>query len=273
MKWNFAQNRKVDDINKVPENLRVFYEEVDDGHVLKSTPEVTAAVSVITGQDNALRAVRKEADEAKKNSGADLTELSEYGTTVGDIKKNVEAKITELTEASKGTESLRAQIETVRREAKEANAKALAEKDNEIQAANAQLDEYIITNEIQSAASKVTGLNAKLVAPFVRNQLGFEIEEGEGGKKMKRLVVKGQDGAVRYSRNSETAGERMSVAELLSEMSEDEEYAGLFPSKAKKGSGVPNAGPVQPGISRRPDKVAEMSSHDKIAEGLRQRQK
>lgn len=273
MKWNFAQNRKVDDINKVPENLRVFYEEVDDGHVLKSTPEVTAAVSVITGQDNALRAVRKEADEAKKNSGADLTELSEYGTTVGDIKAAVDKKIAELTEATKGTEALRTQIETVRREAKEANTAALAKKDEEIAAANSQLNEYIVTTEIQAAASKIQGLNAKLVAPFVRSQLGFEIEDAADGSKVKRLVVKDGQGQVRYSRNSETAGERMSVSELLGEMAADEEYAGLFPSKAKTGSGVQNAGPVQPGLSRRPDKVAEMSSHDKIAEGLRQRQK
>jgi len=269
--FDFSKNRRVSDINKVPENLRVFYEPDGEEFMLKGADEVTAAVAVITGQDKALRAVRKEADAAKAASTVDLSPLADFGDSVEGIARTVAAKIDELTEAAKGTEAIRGQIETVKREASIAHAKAIEEKDAQIEAINAQVADYIVTTQVHNAASARPGLNAKLIMPFVKPQMAVEVQEVDG-QKVKKLVIKDASGQVRYSRISDRAGEPMDVSELLDEMAANEEYAALFPSKAKSGGGTPTPGPVQPGI-RKSEKTDGMSSTQKIAAGMAARAK
>jgi hypothetical protein len=271
MKFDFTKNRTIDDLNKVPANCQAFYEkaeeEEDGGYNLRTDPQTTAAVAVITGQNKALVAVRQEVREAKEAKGVDLSPLSAYGSTVEEITTSVTTKIEELSAAASGKESDVAQrIAGIKKEHGEAVAALTATKDKEITATKEQLNAYMLDTSIMNAGAGWQGLNPKLVAPFAKKQMTVAEVDGKP-----RVVVVGADGEARYSTSPERAGELMNAEELLVEMSEDKTLRQLFPStQASTGGGAQET--TRPGV-RRPDATKNMNPAQKISHGLANQKK
>lgn len=238
MKFDFTKNRKVEKLDAVPQNLRAFYEEVegeDAGFQLKTDTVTTAAIAVISGLNGALVKARGDVETAKKANTVDLTLLADYGDTPEAIHQSVTAKVEELTaQASTNQQDIQTRISGIKKEHGEAMTKALAEKDALLTAQKSQLHNYMLDTAVMHAAGGYQGLNAKLVAPFAKQQMKIqEVDE------IPQVVIVGSDGEPRYSKNAERAGELMQADELLSEMSESKEFKQLFPSQqASTGGGT-----------------------------------
>lgn len=270
MKFDFTQNRNVDDLSKVPANCQAFYEkdaENDGGFNLRADAQTTAAVAVITGQNKALKAVRQEVTDAKSAGTTDLSALSAYGDNVAAIATAVGTKIEELTAAASGKESDIAQrIAGIKKEHGEAVAALTTTKDTEIKTKQGQLENYMLETSIMHAGAGWQGLNIVLVTPFARKQMNVVDVDGTP-----RVVVVGADGEARYSTSPERAGELMNTDELLTEMSEDKALRQLFPStQAANGGGAQQT--ASPGV-RRGDNTANMTPAQKIGAGLKAQKK
>jgi hypothetical protein len=259
--------KKIKALSDVDNNMQVFYEDDGEGgYVLKSDAITSAAVAVITGQQNALERARQDAKAAKEAGSVDLTALADYGTDPESIAANVAAKIEELSTAqSQGQREVAKRIHDIKRQHSEALAAATASKDQEIAATKATLNDYMLDTSILGAAGTWQGLNPKLVAPFARGHM--QVQEVDGKP---RPVVIDSDGQPRYSKNPDRAGELMNAAELLVEMSEQDDYKQLFPSQqASRGGGaLEQKTPIGP---RRTDNTKSMSAADKITAGLAER--
>ncbi len=266
MKFDFAKNRNVAELSTVPDNCHAFYEkseEDDGGFNLKTTPEVTAAIAVITGQNKALGKVRDEVTAAKAAKETDLTALSAYGTTVAEIATAVGTKVDELTAAASGKESdVATRIAAVKKEHGEATAAAKATHEKELAGKQTQLEAFMLNTEIMNAGAGWQGLNSKLIAPFAKGQM--QVKDVEG---IATVVVTDSSGEARYSTSPERAGLLMNTDELLVEMSEAKDYRQLFPSQqADNGGGAQQS--TNSGV-RRGDKTKNMTPAEKIGHGLK----
>lgn len=255
--------KKIQQLSEVDSNMHVFYEEAEDGGYQLRGDEVTAAaISIISGQQNALAKAREEA----KASSVDLSPLADYGTDPESIAASVAAKIDELSNAaSEGQKGVAKRIDEIKKQHSEALAAATAAKDQEIAQQKEALHNYMLDTTIFGAASAWQGLNAKLVAPFARQHM--QVQEVDGKP---RTVIVDSDGQPRYSKNPERAGELMQADELLHEMSETADYKQLFPSQQREtgGGAITQRTPAGP---RRTNKTDNMSSAQKIAHGLSNR--
>jgi hypothetical protein len=263
MKFNFAENRTVEDMGAVPANCKPFYEknEGDEGGFnLRTDAQTTAAVAIITGQVKALVAVRKEVTDAKANKTVDLTALSSYGTTVEEIAANVGTKVEELTaNASDKNMDAAKQVAAVKKEHGEATAAAKIVTDKLLATKQGQLENYMLDTAITNAGAGFQNLNTTLVSPFARKSMAIHEVDGEP-----QVVILGPDKEPRYSTCPERAGLLMNTDELLGEMAEDKTYAPIFPStQATTGGGA-----QQTNTPGRKTDTSKMSPSEKIASAL-----
>jgi hypothetical protein len=266
MKFDFTKNRKVEKLDSVPENLRAFYEEVEgdgEGFQLKTDSVTTAAIAVISGLNGALTKARGDVETAKKANKVDLTILADYGDTPEAIHQSVTAKIKELTAQASGNEKdVQQRISVIKKEASEAMTKALAEKDNLLVAQKNTLHNYMLDTSIMNASSAFQGLNAKLVAPFAKQQM--KIQEADGAA---QVVIVDSNGEPRYSKQADRAGELMQADELLLEMSESAEFKQLFPSQQATTGGGTQTTHVPVGV-RKTNNNKHQTPAEKISAGL-----
>lgn len=236
MKFDFTKNRKVESLDKVPENFRAFYAEVegdDGGFALRDDGVTTAAVAAISGLNGALVKARGEVDAAKKAHTIDLSGLSEYGETIEAITTGVKSKVEELSsKATASNKSVEVRISQIQKEHAEAITKLTTDNAGVLKAKDGSLHTYMLDTSIMTAAGTWTGLNPTLVKPFARKQMAVQDVDGKP-----RVVVLGSDGEARYSKLAERAGELMQPDELLVEMSEQDDFKQLFPSKQANGGG------------------------------------
>jgi hypothetical protein len=269
MKFNFTENRTVEDIAVVPENCRAFYEENKDdegnttGFALKTTPEVNAAVAVISGQGKALKASRQEVADAKAAKGVDLSPLEAYGKTIDEIAVNIGTKVEELTIAASGNESdIAARIAAVKREHGEQVAALTATKDKEITERQQRLENYMVDSAIMNAGTQWRGLDTKLIKPFAQDRMRVADVDG-----VPSVVIVDKNGEARYSTAPERAGELMNTDELFEEMAMDKSLRRIFPSdQAVQGGGAAGSNGM---TVRRGDNTKNMTAAQKIGEGLK----
>jgi len=266
MKFDFTKNRKVEKLDAVPQNLQAFYEEVegeDEGFQLKTDSVTTAAIAVISGLNGALTKARGDVETAKKAKTIDLTLLADYGDTPEAIHQSVQAKIEELTaQASTNQQDIQTRISTIKKEHGEALTKALAEKDGLLTAQKSTLHNYMLDTAVMHASAGYQGLNAKLVAPFAKQQMKIqEVNE------VPQVIIVDSAGEPRYSKNADRAGELMQADELLAEMSESSEFKQLFPSQQASSGGGSQTQHTQVGV-RRNSNSKNQTPAQKISAGL-----
>ena len=270
MKFDFTKNRKVKKLETVPENFRAFYAEVegdDEGFALRDDSVTTAAVAAISGLNGALVKVRAEVDTAKKAKTIDLSGLSEYGETIEAITSGVKSKVEELSsKATASNKTIEVRIAQIQKEHTDAITKLTADNAGVLKAKDGSLHTYMLDTSIMTAAGGWTGLNPTLVKPFARKQMAVQDVDGTP-----RVVVLGSDNEARYSKLAERAGELMQTDELLVEMSEQEDFKQLFPSKQANGGGGSQTSRTQVGIKKPGAK--NQTSAEKISAGLASQKK
>lgn len=255
--FDFEGNKEVDSLDKVPEDCRSFYEEAEGGKfVLSQNASVQSAVKIISGQQKALTASRKEAANYK-GKAVDLSSLSDYGETPEAIAEGFNAKIAEIQkEASKG----KVDIEKVKASMEQAHEKKLKPWQDKVSSLSSQLETLLVKNVASEAIAAAKG-SSKLLMPHIERQVRCVEETDSEGRVYHQVYVVDENGERRFSG---TAGaEFMTIAELVSEMKADKEYGRMFDSDATRGGGTP------PGHTRQlPQKGKKVSATDKISMGL-----
>jgi hypothetical protein len=252
-------SQPVKDLSTVPTQFQSLYKQAEDGEgfVLRSDDDgVKGAVEAIVGLNKALRASRAEAKDLKGRV-VDLGPLTEFGKSPDEIHQTVQGQIAALQEQVKGGKEAKVNIEKIRSDLASQHANDLKAKEAKIEALQGQLYKHLVESQAVSALSD-KAVNPKLALPHVLPRIKVVEEEGEH-----RVFVVDSSGDRRYSG---VTGSPMTINELVEEMRKDSEYAPLFKSDTKKGSGPP------PNASRRPPLPpdAKLSPTQKIMAGLEQ---
>jgi hypothetical protein len=256
VEFDFAQNTKVADINKIPNDFRGLYKQDGETFVLDSeNGGVKSAISAITGLNQALRAAR--AEVKNKVAGPDMTPLKEFGATPEEIANKFKETVTGLQEQIKGVNVGKIKEDL----ATEWTGKLTAEQKK------AQLLEQHLYNELveSRATAAIAGEkgDVELLLPFVRKSIKASVTSD--GKYNVQVVDAAGD--VRYSG---VTGSPMSIKELVTEMKGNDKYGKLFSSEAPSGSGTtPGATSRKPAATNPARDRAEMSPTEKIAAGLK----
>lgn len=258
----FQFNPTVDSIEVVPADFRGLYAKTDDGKfALRSDDEgVKSAVSAITGLSRALKASRAEA-AGLKGKAVDLSALGEYGSTPEEILQSIETKLQEAGKGKGEPKDWDARLKAAQDAVREQASKQAEAAQKRIDALTGQLHSILVTGEARSALAEAGAIDAELALPFLAQQVVVSEENGQF-----TVSVVGPDKSPRYSG---VTGQPMSVKELVAEMKGQEKYGPLFKSDRPSGGGTPANQPRQaPGSQKR----EEMSSSDKIKQGLAARQ-
>lgn len=255
--FDFAKNREVSDLGAVPEQFRPLYKAREGGgHVLDAeNPVVTGAVEALVGLSTALGAARSDVD-AIKGKIPDLSPLKEFGTDPSSILTGVNKKLEALQKQVKDGVNVQAELDRQRADMTAAHDKDKAALAARIEALQGQLYGQMVDRETLEAVGD-TAENPRLLLPFVRNQV--KTVEADGQIAVRVLNDKGE---VRFSG---TTGLAMTVAELVREMQGSKEYASLFRSEVRSGSGHrPGSG----GGGQSSRGADNMTANQKIAAGL-----
>ncbi len=256
--FDFAANVTVKDLAEVPAQFHPLYEDDDAGGFRLSTdPKVVAAVAAITGQSKALNASRAEAKELN-GKVVDLAPLSEWGVDPTSIATAFSTKIEDMqTEIAKG-KGATLDLDNLRESMNESHAKELVAKDSVISQRDAQLHDELVINRSTAAIIAAKG-NVKLLTPHMNNFIKT-VPDATG--KLEAHVVD-EAGARRFSGHT---GKHMTIEELVVEMKGQEEFGVCFESEAKAGGGAKPPGAAPANLQSK-----DMSSQDKIADGLAKR--
>ncbi len=264
MKFDFAANKTVDSIEKVPADFRGLYSEGDDGSFSLRSDDagVQSAVSAITRLNNALVSSRAEAKAAKDNSGVDLSALEDYGVTPEEIATTVAGKLEELQaqitsgKGKKSAEEVERQIEKIKKDLMKTHQTEVDAKEVVIGGLRGHLHKTLIsdaaTREIAAA-----GGDAEMLMPFVAPTLKPFESDGKYGVN----VIDPEDGSTRYSG---VTGEPMTIAERVAELKATDKFTKLFSSEAPSGGGTPPNGRKSP----QAPKGQELTPVQKISSGL-----
>lgn len=263
MKFRFADNKKLQTLDKVPEEFRPLYEEgTDGGYVLKQSAYGIA--NSIDGLNKALGAAREEA----KRGRMDLSPLADYGEDPESIAEAFDAKLKDLQKRIKGGEDAQKTIERMRAEMTEAHQTELAKKDKRVAAYRSNLHKQLVDNAALQAIAAEKG--SELLLPFIKQQVqvqeeSFRDDSGEEQIRFKTMVMDDQG----MPRHSFVTGQPTSIRELVKEMKSADKYAPLFQSDAPNGGGAEPTG--RPSGQPMPGKRADRNSKEKIAAGLASR--
>lgn len=253
----FAFQSELSQLDIVPENMRVFYAQDEESKTwkLRDDASTKAAVSIISGQQSALKKVRVELDTAKK-AAIDLSPLSEFGEDPQAIADAVKAKITEA--AGAAGEDIDRRIAKIKEDLAKGHAADLDKLKTRNGALETQLFNIMGSGAAKAALKEEGVIDPDLAMHFMLEQLQTTDENGEFG-----VQVVDAQGDVRYSG---ITGKPMSVKELVAEMKGKDKYKPLFKSEAPQGGGpkpgAPSAKPPAP-------VDAPKSSTQKIADGIR----
>lgn len=255
MKFNFAENKTVKDLNAVPTDFQGLYTDAGDGTFTLASdhPGVTSAVAAVIRLNEALTSSRAEA-KANKKAVVDLSPLAEFGDSPEAIKTAVQTKLEELqAELAKGGKA-KINLDKIKEEIAQAHAQKLTDSEAQNTALQGQLYDMMVTTQATTAVVDAKG-NPKLLMPFIKNQVQALQEDGQ----FKVLVVD-SDKERRYSG---TTGQPMTIAELVQEMKGQEDFGALFNSEVPNGPGIKN---TQRKVL--PKGKTELSANEKIAQGL-----
>jgi hypothetical protein len=257
--FDFAQNREVQDLAAVPETFRGFYKEKGEGGGFAldtENPVVRGSVEVIAGLNTALGNARRDLDAAK-GAKIDLSPLKDFGDDPASIKTTVETKLQELQRQIKNGADIEKQLDSQRTEMTSSFEKEKQTLAARIEALQAQLYTQLIDGETLSSVGDSME-NPRLLLPFVRSQVR-PVEAD--GKIAVRVIKAGTQDEIRMSG---TTGLPMTVEELVAEMRGSKEYAALFKSEARQGSGHRPGTGGGGGVRS----SADMTAAQKIAAGL-----
>lgn len=254
--FDFGSNREVQDLSGVPETFRGFYKEKAEGggYVLDTENAIVrGSVEALSGARTALMTARSDLDAAKA-AKVDLSPLKDFGDSPEKIKAAFDDKIAKLRGQIKDGADIEQQLNSQRTEMTATHDKEKAGLQGRIDTLQTQLYTQLVDGETLKAVGN-TMENPNLLLPFVRSQV--KPVEADGSVAIRVLTDNGE------IRMSGTTGLAMTVAELVTEMQGSKEYATLFKSEVKPGSGH------RPGTGGGNVRGSDtMTANQKIAAGL-----
>lgn len=262
MEFDFAQNTKVADINKIPADFRGLYKEVAEGdskqYVLNSEDAgVKSAVAAITGLNSALKAARGEV-KTLKSGQVDLTPLQEYGADPAAIA----AKVKEIVEGLQG-QIKGVNVDKIKQDLEKPWTEKLTKAEEKAKKAEASFHKRVVVGEAKAAIATLKG-DPDLLLPFVLQHCKV-VTNAEGELD---VVVVDDQGDIRHSG---VTGKPMSISERVAEMKGLEKFGKLFASEAPAGGGAAPGSTSRPNGAIRPggqQNTQEMTPNQKIAAGL-----
>lgn len=252
MAFNFSENETVDSIEKVPAELRGYYQ-AGEGGVFSIRADMKLAAGAWDGMAKATTTVRQQLKEAGKGK-IDMSPLVEFGSTPQEIRDAVDGRIKEMSdviEAKKGDvnpDKLRKQMT----EGFEVKEKVYQERN---QALQTQLYTHLVRDEAHKALSSEKG-DPNLLMHLIEDTVKT-VEEN--GTLVARVFEPGSD-----EPRLGNMGLPMTVTERVQELKRDDRFKVCFEADAKPGSNPPTQR-VPGGMPREP--VAK-SSAQKITDGL-----
>lgn len=252
MAFNFSENETVDSIEKVPVELRGYYQ-AGEGGVHSIREDMKAAAGAWDGMAKANTTVRTQLKEAGKGK-IDMSPLSEFGSTPQEVRDAFDGRISEMStaiEAKKGAvdpEKLRKQMN-----------EGFAEKEKGYQERNSALQTQLYSHLVRDEAHKA--LSAEKGDP---NLLMHLIEDTvktveENGQLVARVFEPGSD-----EPRLGNMGLPMTVTERVQELKRDDRFKVCFAADVKAGSNPPSQ--RMPG--KMPGEAPAKSTAQKITDGL-----
>lgn len=258
MEFEFATNTTVDNLDKVPEQFRAMYQAGEGGQFL-ATETLLPVMKAIDGLNKALKASRRDADEAKKNR-QDAGQFKALGQLVGlepeevtadALKSGIEKALAESKEGKVNWDKMRKDLEV-------GFSSKLKQKDEELEAMTRTVQKYLVNSSATAAIAANKGV-PELLLPHIEAKTKV-IKEGDG------YVVRVVDDASDFRGNA--VGGFMTVEDLVKELKGHPVYGKAFENDVPPGAGVrPSTGPrapVQQGNR-------SLSATDRIAMGLQKR--
>lgn len=253
----FAFQPELQTLDIVPENCRVFYAQNAETKVwgLRDSAEVKGAVSIISGQNAALKKIRGELKIAA-DGRVDLSPLSEFGDNPLSIAEAFKTKITEAQGAASG--DIERQAAKIKESLEKEYGKRGEASGLRIKALETQLFTLMGTGEAKKALGEVGAIDVDLALPFVNERLKTVEENGEFA-----VRVMDAQGDLSYSG---ITGKPKTVTELVKEMKGNPKFGPLFKSDTPQGGGPT---PGAPSGKAPPKGEPAKSPTDKIAAGLK----
>jgi len=207
---------------------------VEDVGGLKSTVENLRTVEKglradIKTSEEAMKAVKKQMEELQaKFDGIDPVTARDALSKIDDIKNwDGETKIKEAVQVAE--QRIETKMQTKLNEVVKQHTTKITELETNLSDSQSQLQEAIVTSKIIESISKEGG-NVDVLMPHVRNQVVM-VKDSHG--KYKPEVIKA-DGTPRIG---DSAGNDMTITQLVQEMKTQDTFAGCFPGANQSGSG------------------------------------
>lgn len=259
MPHKFSENESLDNLNTVDDNLRSYYEQVEEGAKFTIRPELRGAAGAWDRVNDVNHKLRKES-KVLQSSAVDLSPLAEYGTSTEEILTTINSRFEEM---SNTIESKKGAVDPtkIRNQMTAAHKEQMEAKDIEFKAVESQMHELLISS-VANAEIAINKGNPKFLLPdvFASTQI-VKVKKVVGGVETIKLEarVMDADGQPRIG----PSGDDMTIGELIQSYKKDPNYAAVFESDARSGGGVAaNRTPLS-AVSK-----AEKSSVDKIAVGI-----
>jgi len=225
-----ALKLSVEKIDDVEEPLRPLYVEKDGKLQLdiEGYEDPTPTKKALESARRAERAMKQEVDKWKgvgktpEEIQAAFEKIVELEAQTKNTPAEIEAFKTQWLEKNQGL------LTKAQKDAADARAEAAAEK------AAREQDRLIgvIDRAIASVKGKLNPLR-----PIVRQFVQIQHEDGQA-----KFVVVDDQGQIRYNVSGPNDGKPMTIPELLTELSQSEDYAGNFEGTGNTGSGARPAG-------------------------------
>lgn len=229
-----------DELTKLGEPMRKYYEEVQDGKFqLRGFEDVTAL-------KNAVGHVRSERDLAREK----LKAFEGFTAEEYQRLKEVEAKV------KKEAELQRSEFDRQFTEASEQYKKMISDRDDRIKRMSRDLDSALIERQAAIDINAASG-STELLLPHIRSRA--EVREIEGRH---IAVILGEDGNPRLKKGANKATDFLPIRDYVEELKEDRRFAGAF-----SGTGTSGSGATPPGATRPGDVPATVSRGDMRAIG------
>jgi len=250
----------LESLESLPEEFHEDYEEKDGKFHLKLLNGLVSADKVedVSGLKSALAKERENAS----NSSKKLRALEEQFSGI-DLEEYNRLKELEKTEAEKNAEK-KGEWDKLKLQMTEAHNEELGKRTERENKLLSVLERKTIDAEAISALNELEG-NVQLLLPHVKNHVKMVEEDGT-------FVARVVDDQGNPRVNGE--GNFLTVKELVSEMRDQDTYAGAFKVGAKSGTGTPPGGSgegngkkgvipsdLKRGVMKTKDKIAFIKEH------------
>lgn len=273
MEYEFDLDNAIDNLDSVPDDLKHFY--AKDGSGYKVAPTMVGAAKRINGLTTNLKTERTtrstvNQDAAKHRLSAkgfvelvsSIPDLPEDQRNPEGLKAYMDKLAAAATAGGKKGQEAAQQLEAVKTEMAKAHAMQLGEKDKAIDEMRGSLNRYMIGEHANAALAEHKG-NPLFLRPLIDKATRVKRED-DGSYVVEVINDKGEP---RF--NGE--GNRMTVQQLVTEMSKDAKFAGAFEGRVQGGGGTTPSKKTDPKQAERVAEGGKLSGKDLINRGLAKR--